>query len=201
MQATEIFGECVGALLQSVHRQGYRAPEIRRVYIPKPGIGRTRFAFRAHCAKRLGKSGLTLEPTKTKLVEFGRFAKRHASKHGRKRPATIYFPGFTLYCTRNLKGNFKVGMRAEKTRLRCYESTSEERIAGNPPAAFCGNQRRATASGDPMGRLKTVLADSCSSRNKPAAERPRQAARAGTGGRPARPAQAGCARYRIRCQR
>ena len=68
--------------------------------------------------KQLGKFGLTLEPTKTKLVEFGRFAHRHASRHGRKRPETIYFLGFTLYCTRNLKGNFKVGMRTEKSRLR-----------------------------------------------------------------------------------
>jgi RNA-directed DNA polymerase len=68
--------------------------------------------------KRLGRFGLTLEPTKTKLVEFGRFAQRHASKHGRKRPETIYFLGFTLYCTRNQKGNFKVGMRTEKSRLR-----------------------------------------------------------------------------------
>jgi group II intron reverse transcriptase/maturase len=67
---------------------------------------------------RLGKFGLTLEPTKTKLVEFGRFAQRDASKHGRKRPETIYFLGFTLYCTRNRKGNFKVGMRTEKSRLR-----------------------------------------------------------------------------------
>jgi len=68
--------------------------------------------------KRLGKFGLTLEPTKTKLVEFGRFAQRHASKHARRRPETIYFLGFTLYCTHNLKGNFKVGMRTEKSRLR-----------------------------------------------------------------------------------
>ena len=67
---------------------------------------------------RLGKFGLTLEPTKTKLVEFGRFAQRHAGKRGRKRPETIYFLGLTLYCTCNLKGNFKVGMRTEKSRLR-----------------------------------------------------------------------------------
>src|SRR5262245_56850896 len=67
---------------------------------------------------RLGKFGLTLEPTKTKLVEFGRFAQRHAGKHGRKRPETIYFLGLTLYCTCNRKGNFKVGMRTEKSRLR-----------------------------------------------------------------------------------
>jgi group II intron reverse transcriptase/maturase len=68
--------------------------------------------------KRLGKYGLTLEPSKTKLVEFGRFAQRHAPKRGRKRPETIYFLGFTLYCTRNRKGNFKVGMRTEKSRLQ-----------------------------------------------------------------------------------
>ena len=68
--------------------------------------------------KRLRKFSLTLEPKKTKLVEFGRFAHRHASKRGRKRPETIYFLGFTLYCTRNQKGNFRIGMRTEKTRLR-----------------------------------------------------------------------------------
>jgi group II intron reverse transcriptase/maturase len=68
--------------------------------------------------KRLEKFGLALEPSKTKLVEFGRFAQRDAPKRGRKRPETIYFLGFTLYCTRNLKGNFKVGMRTEKSRLQ-----------------------------------------------------------------------------------
>jgi hypothetical protein len=47
--------------------------------------------------KRLGKFGLALEPAKTKLVEFGRFTQRHASKRGRKRPETVNFLGFTLY--------------------------------------------------------------------------------------------------------
>ena len=46
------------------------------------------------------------------------FAQRHADKHGRTRPETIYFLGLTLYCTRNRKGNFKVGMRTEKSRLK-----------------------------------------------------------------------------------
>jgi RNA-directed DNA polymerase len=68
--------------------------------------------------QRLRKFSLTLEPTKTKLVEFGRFAQRHASKRGRNRPQTIYFLGFTLYCTRNRKGNFRVGLRTEKSRVR-----------------------------------------------------------------------------------
>ena len=72
---------------------------------------------RALC-KRLAKFGLELEPSKTKLVEFGRYAERHASKRGRKRPETLYFLGFTIYCTRNRKGNYKVGFRTEKSRLR-----------------------------------------------------------------------------------
>ena len=76
---------------------------------------------------RLGKFGLTLEPTKTKLVEFGRFAQKHAGKRGRNRPETIYFLGLTLYCTRNQKGNFKVGMRTEKSRLRRSPWTSYRR--------------------------------------------------------------------------
>lgn len=39
-------------------------------------------------------------------------------KRGRNRPETIYFLGLTLYCTRNQRGNFKVGMRTEKSRLK-----------------------------------------------------------------------------------
>ena len=68
--------------------------------------------------KRLAKFNLKLEPTKTKLVEFGRYAQRYAGKRGRRRPETIYFLGFTLYCTRNRKGNFRVGLRTEKSRFR-----------------------------------------------------------------------------------
>ena len=36
-EAKKRFGEWVDNMLQSVHRQGYRAPDIRRGYIPKPG--------------------------------------------------------------------------------------------------------------------------------------------------------------------
>jgi RNA-directed DNA polymerase len=36
-EAKEGFKGWIGVMLQSVHRQGYKAPDIRRVYIPKPG--------------------------------------------------------------------------------------------------------------------------------------------------------------------
>jgi hypothetical protein len=35
-----------------------------------------------------------------------------------RRPETLYFLGFTHFCTRNRKGNFKVGRKTEKSRLR-----------------------------------------------------------------------------------
>jgi group II intron reverse transcriptase/maturase len=68
--------------------------------------------------KRLERFGLALEPSKTRLVEFGRFAEKHACRSGRRRPETIYFLGFTHYCTRNRQGGYMIGRRTEKTRLR-----------------------------------------------------------------------------------
>jgi hypothetical protein len=67
--------------------------------------------------KRLEKFSLELEPKKTRLVEFGRFALRMAKESG-KRLETIYFLGFTHFCTRNRKGNFMVGHKIEKSRFR-----------------------------------------------------------------------------------
>ena len=69
---------------------------------------------------RLGKFGLTLEPTKTKLVEFGQFAQKHAGKRlAETAQETICFLGLTHPIARETKeATFKVGMRAEKSRLK-----------------------------------------------------------------------------------
>ena len=68
-------------------------------------------------SKRLSKFALALEPSKTKLIRFGRSAQREARAVG-KRPETFSFLGFVHYCTRNRKGNFKLGRKTEKSRLR-----------------------------------------------------------------------------------
>jgi RNA-directed DNA polymerase len=73
--------------------------------------------FQNALVKRLEKFSLELEPKKTRLVEFGRFALRMAKGQG-KRLETIYFLGFTHFCTRNRKGNFMVGRKIEKSRFR-----------------------------------------------------------------------------------
>jgi RNA-directed DNA polymerase len=68
-------------------------------------------------SKRLNKFSLALEPSKTKLIKFGRFAQREARVQC-KRPETFSFLGFTHYGTCNRKGNYKVGRKTEKSRLR-----------------------------------------------------------------------------------
>ena len=73
--------------------------------------------FQQVLVKRLAKFTLALEPSKTRLVAFGRFAEREAKLHG-KPPETFTFLGFTHYCTRNHRGNFKVGWKTDKARLR-----------------------------------------------------------------------------------
>ncbi|WP_245001205.1 group II intron reverse transcriptase/maturase [Caldalkalibacillus thermarum] len=74
--------------------------------------------FHEALKKRLHKFKLELEPDKTRLIEFGRFASRQAKAEGKKKPETLYFLGFTHFCTRNRKGNFMVGRKTEKKRLR-----------------------------------------------------------------------------------
>ena len=73
--------------------------------------------FREVLEKRLGKFSLQIEPDKTRLVEFGRFSSKHAKERGKKME-TVYFLGFTHFCTRNQKGNFMVGRKTEKSRLK-----------------------------------------------------------------------------------
>jgi group II intron reverse transcriptase/maturase len=51
---------------------------------------------------RLGKFGLTLHPTKTRLIEFGRFAAENRRKRGEGKPETFDFLGFTHICSKTL---------------------------------------------------------------------------------------------------
>lgn len=61
--------------------------------------------FRVELGQRLGKFNLEVEPTKTKVLEFGRFAVQSAKKRG-ERAETFDFLGLTHYCgtTRNGRG-------------------------------------------------------------------------------------------------
>jgi RNA-directed DNA polymerase len=59
--------------------------------------------FRTELEARLGRFGLEVEPTKTKVLAFGRWAEQNAKAKGGK-PETFDFLGFTHYCSRSRDG-------------------------------------------------------------------------------------------------
>jgi len=71
--------------------------------------------FEAVLGKRFGKYGLTLHPDKTKLIEFGRYAKER--RNGRK-PETFQFLGFTFHCSQTRNQKFTVKLKTASKRLR-----------------------------------------------------------------------------------
>ena len=84
-------------------------------------------AFERVLTKRLAKFQLELEPTKTRLIRFGRQAKSWHQHHKAGKPETFCFLGFTFYCDKTRKGRFKVGMKTEKNRLKrsCAKITEQ----------------------------------------------------------------------------
>ena len=69
--------------------------------------------------KRLERFGLLLEPSKTRLIRFGRFAERDCARHNEKLE-TVYFLGMRLYCSTTKTGRFKLGFLTERTRLNRF---------------------------------------------------------------------------------
>jgi RNA-directed DNA polymerase len=68
--------------------------------------------------ERLAKFGLELNPEKTRLIEFGRFAARDRKLRGERKPETFTFLGFTHYCgQRHKSGTFTVGRITAKKRM------------------------------------------------------------------------------------
>ena len=70
--------------------------------------------FREELGKRLGKFGLEVEPTKTKVMEFGRFAVKNAKNRG-GRAETFDFLGLTHYCGTRKDGT---GFRMKRVTAR-----------------------------------------------------------------------------------
>jgi group II intron reverse transcriptase/maturase len=67
--------------------------------------------------ERLAKFGLELHPDKTRLIEFGRHAARNRKRHGKGKPETFTFLGFTHYCGQVRTGRFIVWRITAKKRM------------------------------------------------------------------------------------
>lgn len=76
--------------------------------------------------ERMEKFGLELESSKSRLIEFGRFAEQNRRARGECKPVTFDFLGFTFYCSKTRKGGFvpKVQTSRKKfeQKVRAYKN-------------------------------------------------------------------------------
>ena len=76
-------------------------------------------AFHAELAERLHGFGLELHPQKTRLIRFGRQARKNSDDEGpRGHPATFQFLGFTHICGTTRTGRFTVYRRTDRKRFQ-----------------------------------------------------------------------------------
>ena len=105
--------------------------------------------FKRAVEERLGQFGLTLHPDKTRLIEFGRFARENRRRRGQGKPQTFDFLGFTHSCGTTRKGYFTVLRMTSAKRLRSKIQAVkvELRKRMHHPIAEQGQYLRAVVSG------------------------------------------------------
>lgn len=74
--------------------------------------------FLTELRERFAKFGLELHPTKTRLIEFGRFAASNREQRGEGKPETFDFLGFTHVCGTTPNGRFTVHRQTMRKRLQ-----------------------------------------------------------------------------------
>ena len=105
--------------------------------------------FQRAVDERLGRFGLKLHPDKTRLIEFGRFARDNRSRKGQGKPDTFDFLGFTHCCGKTRKGKFMVLRLTSGKRLRAklLAVKTELRKRMHQPIAEQGRYLRAVVAG------------------------------------------------------
>ena len=68
--------------------------------------------------QRLQKFRLELYPQESRIIEFGRFAKRNRKAQGRGKPENSAFLGFTHVCGTNRQGSYLILRHTIRQRLR-----------------------------------------------------------------------------------
>jgi RNA-directed DNA polymerase len=98
---------------------------------------------------RLAGFALTLHPEKTRLIEFGRFAKANRLGRGLGRPDTFDFLGFTHICAETPDGRFMLRRQSMRKRLRAklLEIKEELRRRLHRPIAEQGRWLRSVVAG------------------------------------------------------
>jgi RNA-directed DNA polymerase len=105
--------------------------------------------FQRAVAERLEQFGLKLHPEKTRLIEFGRFARDDRRRKGQGKPQTFDFLGFTHCCGKTRQGKFMVLRLTSAKRLRAkLQAVKQElRRRMHRPVAAQGHYLRAVVTG------------------------------------------------------
>ena len=74
--------------------------------------------MRSALTDRLAKFGLELHADKTRVLRFGRFARRDSALDGRERPETFDFLGFTHICALDPQGRYRLLRRTSKKKRK-----------------------------------------------------------------------------------
>jgi len=89
-------------------------------------------AFYWELIERFRKFGLELAMEKTKILEFGRFARESRAKRGLGKPETFDFLGFTFYCGKDgRKKFFRCKVKTSGKKFRSKVKTMKEWIKEN----------------------------------------------------------------------
>jgi hypothetical protein len=110
---------CVSRSILGLAGEHHRLKQVVQgfsAYHGVPGNGRATAAFRFHVSNLWWNVLCTSKPTRQHDVGSDATALQPVAAG--KRPETFSFLGFVHYCTRNRKGNFKLGRKTEKSRLR-----------------------------------------------------------------------------------
>jgi group II intron reverse transcriptase/maturase len=84
--------------------------------------------FLRELGERMQKFGLTLHPEKTRMIEFGRFAKQNHERRGDGKPETFDFLGFTHCCGQTRHGAFKIHRISIAKRMRATLQAIKEKL-------------------------------------------------------------------------
>ena len=71
----------------------------------------------ADLKQRLAEFGLELHPTKTRLIELGRYTAANRRRRGLGKPETFDFLGRTHYCTGTRRDAFRLGRQPARKRV------------------------------------------------------------------------------------
>ena len=75
-------------------------------------------AYYREMQERMSKFGLEIESSKSRLLEFGRYAEERRKRRGEGKPETFDFLGFTFYCGKSRGGKFCVIPRTSRKKFR-----------------------------------------------------------------------------------